>query len=448
MQQAVRSIFGPTNREVGNPSWMSGAFELLRPRRHLEPLLDRRSSRSPSSPCCWFVLKTHRLGLQMRAVTQNRRMASSMGIRTPWVDAMTFGLGSGIAGLAGVALSQIDNVSPNLGQGYIIDSFMVVVFGGVGNLWGTLVGALTLGIAQQVPRALRRRRARQDPRARAHHPVHPEAAARALRTQGKGDRSMITARLLAKALDAQGPSRIAHPAGAVAISRAGVQPAVARQSAARAELHGLAARQIPDLCACWRSRSISSGAICGILSLGHAAFFALGGYAMGMYLMRQIGDARRLRQIRYLPDFMVFLNWKDLPWYWYGFDMFWFAPDGARRAGAARLRLRLVRLPQPRQRRLSVDHHPGDDLRPAARLLPQRHGLRRQQRPDRLQGHSGLHSVQAPARAAALFAASGASPWRSLIVASGIVNPSSARCWSACATRKAARASSATAPNT
>jgi urea transport system permease protein len=86
------------------------------------------------------------LGLQMRAVTQNRRMASAMGIRTPFVDSMTFALGSGIAGIAGVALSQIDNVSPNLGQSYIIDSFMVVVFGGVGNLWGTLVGALSLGI--------------------------------------------------------------------------------------------------------------------------------------------------------------------------------------------------------------------------------------------------------------------------------------------------------------
>jgi|SRR5690606_22810542 len=93
-----------------------------------------------------LVLNKTPLGLQMRAVTQNRRMASSMGIRTPWVDAMTFGLGSGVAGLAGVALSQIDNVSPNLGQGYIIDSFLVVVFGGVGNLWGTLVAAFTLGI--------------------------------------------------------------------------------------------------------------------------------------------------------------------------------------------------------------------------------------------------------------------------------------------------------------
>ncbi len=95
------------------------------------------------------LLRFTRLGLEMRAVTQNRQMAASMGIRTARVDALTFGLGSGIAGIAGVALSQIDNVSPNLGQGYIIDSFLVVVFGGVGNLWGTLVGALSLGIANK-----------------------------------------------------------------------------------------------------------------------------------------------------------------------------------------------------------------------------------------------------------------------------------------------------------
>ena len=72
-----------------------------------------------------------------------------MGIATPWIDAFTFGLGSGVAGMAGVAVSQIDNVSPNLGQSYIIDSFMVVVFGGVGNLWGTVIGALTLGIVNK-----------------------------------------------------------------------------------------------------------------------------------------------------------------------------------------------------------------------------------------------------------------------------------------------------------
>ncbi|WP_153771496.1 urea ABC transporter permease subunit UrtB [Labrenzia sp. CE80] len=148
LQQAVRSIFGPTNREVGNPDWMSGAFEL----GQLTITYNRM----------WIVvfailvfaglmlvLKKTSFGLFTRAVTQNRRMAASMGIRTPWIDAMTFGLGSGIAGIAGVALSQIDNVSPNLGQGYIIDSFMVVVFGGVGNLWGTLVGAMTLGVVNK-----------------------------------------------------------------------------------------------------------------------------------------------------------------------------------------------------------------------------------------------------------------------------------------------------------
>ncbi len=148
LQQAVRTAFGPTNKDVGNPSWMSGSFDL----GHITVTYNR----------LWIVvftltvfvlllalLRYTRLGLEMRAVTQNRAMAASMGIRTGWIDAMTFGLGSGIAGIAGVALSQIDNVSPNLGQGYIIDSFMVVVFGGVGNLWGTLVGAFTLGIANK-----------------------------------------------------------------------------------------------------------------------------------------------------------------------------------------------------------------------------------------------------------------------------------------------------------
>ncbi len=148
LQQAVRTTFGPTNREVGAPSYMTGAVEVL--------------GLSITYGRLWIivftlavfatlllVLKATPLGLQMRAVTQNRRMASSMGIRTGFVDAMTFALGSGIAGIAGVALSQIDNVSPNLGQSYIIDSFMVVVFGGVGNLWGTLVSAFALGVANK-----------------------------------------------------------------------------------------------------------------------------------------------------------------------------------------------------------------------------------------------------------------------------------------------------------
>jgi urea transport system permease protein len=148
LQQAVRTMFGPTNREVGNPSWMSGAFEL----GQITITYNRLWILCFTLAVFVILLAMLRytaLGLEMRAVTQNRRMAASMGIATSRVDALTFGLGSGIAGIAGVALSQIDNVSPNLGQSYIIDSFMVVVFGGVGNLWGTLVGAFTLGIANK-----------------------------------------------------------------------------------------------------------------------------------------------------------------------------------------------------------------------------------------------------------------------------------------------------------
>jgi urea transport system permease protein len=148
LQQAVRTIFGPTNQEVGNPSWMSGAFQL----GQISVTYNRLWILCFTLAVFVILLAMLRytaLGLEMRAVTQNRRMAASMGIATSRVDALTFGLGSGIAGIAGVALSQIDNVSPNLGQSYIIDSFMVVVFGGVGNLWGTLVGAFTLGIANK-----------------------------------------------------------------------------------------------------------------------------------------------------------------------------------------------------------------------------------------------------------------------------------------------------------
>jgi urea transport system permease protein len=148
MQQAVRTSFGPTNREVGNPSWMSGAFEVGQITITYNRLWIVVFTLAVFA-LLLLMLRFTSLGLEMRAVTQNRRMAASMGIATSRVDALTFGLGSGIAGIAGVALSQIDNVSPNLGQSYIIDSFMVVVFGGVGNLWGTLVGAFSLGIANK-----------------------------------------------------------------------------------------------------------------------------------------------------------------------------------------------------------------------------------------------------------------------------------------------------------
>lgn len=150
LQQAVRTIFSPLNQSVENPSWMSGSLEIT----ESFALTFNRLYIIIFSLIIFFalmmLLKKSLFGLQMRAVTQNRAMANSMGIRSSWVDALTFGLGSGVAGIAGVALSQITNVGPNLGQNYIIDSFMVVVFGGVGNLWGTLVAAMGLGVVNKL----------------------------------------------------------------------------------------------------------------------------------------------------------------------------------------------------------------------------------------------------------------------------------------------------------
>jgi urea transport system permease protein len=149
LQQSVRSIFSPLNRSVATPEWMSGSWQI-------NDFLSLTWNRFYILVFCLMVfvlllqiLKRTRLGLEVRAVAQNRNMARAMGIPTAKVDALTFGLGSGIAGVAGVALSQITNVGPNLGQAYIVDSFMVVVFGGVGNLWGTLVAGFVLGIANK-----------------------------------------------------------------------------------------------------------------------------------------------------------------------------------------------------------------------------------------------------------------------------------------------------------
>jgi len=150
LQQLVRSIFGAPNRQVSNPAWMTGGVDLIGG-------FTVTWNRLVIIIFCFVVLGALALllrrtsfGLHMRAVTQNRDMAAVMGIPTARVDALTFGLGSGIAGIAGVALSQIGNVSPNLGTIYIVDSFLVVVFGGVGNLMGTLVGAMSLGIVNKI----------------------------------------------------------------------------------------------------------------------------------------------------------------------------------------------------------------------------------------------------------------------------------------------------------
>lgn len=146
LQQAVRTLFSPLNRSVSSPEWISGAL-------NVNPVLSITYTRLYILIfglmvffALMLVMKRTTLGLKVRAVSQNRAMARAVGVRSSWVDALTFGLGSGVAGVAGVALSQLTNVGPNLGQAYIIDSFMVVVFGGVGNLWGTLVSAMSLGL--------------------------------------------------------------------------------------------------------------------------------------------------------------------------------------------------------------------------------------------------------------------------------------------------------------
>jgi urea transport system permease protein len=150
LQQLVRNIFSPNNRPVQTPEWMAGSLQV-------NEVLAITWSRiyivlfaAIVFTALLLVLKRTSLGLHVRAVAQNRSMARAMGIRTDWVDAMTFGLGAGIAGVAGVALSQLTNVGPNLGQSYIVDSFMVVVFGGVGNLWGTLISGLSLGVVNKL----------------------------------------------------------------------------------------------------------------------------------------------------------------------------------------------------------------------------------------------------------------------------------------------------------
>jgi urea transport system permease protein len=150
LQQSVRSIFSALNRSVVTPDWMSGSLRINDALAITYNRLYIVIFTLLVFLVILLVMKRTRIGLDIRAVAQNRAMAKAMGIRTEWVDAMTFGLGSGIAGVAGVALSQLTNVGPDLGQSYIIDSFMVVVFGGVGNLWGSLIGGMSMGIVNKL----------------------------------------------------------------------------------------------------------------------------------------------------------------------------------------------------------------------------------------------------------------------------------------------------------
>jgi len=144
--QAARVLFGAQNVEVANPSWMSGGIELM-------PNLLLPWNRIIIVgfalfvlSLVWVLMNKTRLGMFVRAVTQNRPMAGCVGVPTSRIDTLAFALGAGIAGLGGLALSQISNVGPDMGQGYIVDAFMVVVLGGVGQLAGAVWAALGLGV--------------------------------------------------------------------------------------------------------------------------------------------------------------------------------------------------------------------------------------------------------------------------------------------------------------
>jgi urea transport system permease protein len=148
--QAVRTIFGAQNVQVENPAFMSGGVEIFANVVLPWSRIVIVAFAGAVVAGVWLLLTRTRLGLFVRGVTQNREMASCVGVPTARVDTLAFGLGSGIAGLAGCALSQIGNVGPDLGQSYIVDSFMVVVLGGVGQLAGTIYAALGLGFANKL----------------------------------------------------------------------------------------------------------------------------------------------------------------------------------------------------------------------------------------------------------------------------------------------------------
>lgn len=242
----------------------------------------------------WLISKT-RLGLFVRR-DANLLIASCKGVNTARIDTYAFALGSGIAGLAGCALSQVGNVGPDLGQGYIVDAFMVVVVGGVGQLAGTVYAALGLD-SEQVSGRLGGCGAGQDCRAGADHHLYPETSARYFCHERPLGGSMIMSAAM-NSISLPAPSPLLSCTGwggflvALIMVRA-VAPVLNLLVPQGSLFHlsdygvGLVGR-IMRYAICALAMDLIWG-FTGILSLGHGLFFALGGYAMGMYLMRQIG---------------------------------------------------------------------------------------------------------------------------------------------------------------
>jgi urea transport system permease protein len=141
LQQIAKNIFGTQARPLTSPDWLAGAGAQRRGLDQLHPHRDLRAGAGVPGAAWLFLMNRTRLGLEVRAVTQNPRMAASMGINPDRINMLTFGFGSGIAGIAGVAIGLFAQVTSEMGQDYIVQSFMTVVVGGVGNIWGTLAGA-------------------------------------------------------------------------------------------------------------------------------------------------------------------------------------------------------------------------------------------------------------------------------------------------------------------
>ena len=184
IQQGLRLWFGAANVDVTSPKWLSGGIPVMVGLQLPYNRLFIIGLATVSVSAMYFLLFRTDAGLRIRAVTQNRGMAACLGVRARWVDAFTFAIGAGLAGLAGCALTQIGNVGPELGQNYIVDSFMVVVTGGVGKLLGSILAALGIGGLNKIIEPSSRRGVRQGAHPRLRDPVHPAAAVRALRGQG------------------------------------------------------------------------------------------------------------------------------------------------------------------------------------------------------------------------------------------------------------------------
>ncbi len=338
LQQLVRSIFSANNRAVETPA--------LDERHAGDPTMRSRSTYNRLYIVAFtvlvfaallVVLRRTRLGLDIRAVAQNRAMAQAMGIPSGWIDAMTFGLGSGIAGIAGVALSQFTNVGPNLGQSYIIDSFMVVVFGGfdrqpVGHVHRRHVDGVVDKLLDAImPGAVLSKIAVLVAPSSAVHPAAGRAdnlpADRAAPPRDSTTRHVLNR--MFPLTPPRGTDSI-YERQVLTLTVSVVLPVLALGVPAGSPFHLSAyALTLVGKYMCYAMLAMAVDLVwgyCGILSLGHAAFFALGGYAIGMYLMRQIG-ARGVWQEPAPPRLhgLSELDRKTFLVLQYGFNHWWFA---------------------------------------------------------------------------------------------------------------------------